>query len=477
MLVYHDLNGFDMVYALTEQTINNQFKTLWALGVLPSAWQATVANLHAIDVQLGAPSISFAASSSQSRQVSLSVPITSGTLTYALVSTDAQGQPSLTPQQVEIHGATLVLTASLNLAEVAAGYRELARIPAEVKAQLSTFDDSMFALSQIFMDLEDANLLNSFQLDTEGRVDTSQPTVYGQVRDLIQALIQDVGAGGSPYILGYSVTDKTPQADDATWRPTGVSFSLFPDGAYPLRNSLNYLLETMGKPVPGGGSGVFGANWVSRDDVQGSFVFSQDLVLNTILDALTETLPVTKDSFTTTDNANFTATFSNDIDGTTTITLSPSAGTNTIMIAFHATFHKKMHDKAGSSIGYVEGWINWVSTMSFTVDAQSNTVNVSVTNSVPETYKKNHPNTLGKIEHVLAVFADFVLTIITFGQVNDLFEKMVKSDWNTSIGTKMAVAMQSLRTRIILPAGSQLFFKDCRFLSDGTMLLTTTIQD
>ena len=136
-----------------------------------------------------------------------------------------------------------------------------------------------------------------------------------------------------------------------------------------------------------------------------------------------------------------------------------------------------MYDRAGSDIGYVDGWINWVSTMTFTVDSKTHDINVSVTNSQPQTHKDDHPNALGQFEQVLAIFADFIITIFTFGQVQDLFEDMIKEDWTTNLSTNLGVAVQGVRTRIVLPAGSELIYKDVRFLSDGTMLLTTTIQD
>jgi hypothetical protein len=327
------------------------------------------------------------------------------------------------------------------------------------------------------MNLEDVNLLNNFQFNTNGSIDMTQPELIGHVRDLIQAYVNSLMNSENPYILGYSVTDKKVERPDATWNPTGGSFSVYSDAAYPLRSSLNYLLETRNKPVPGSGEGIFTSNWVTRDDVQGAFVFSQELALNKVLDQLSTALSISTDSFTATDNRLFTATFNNDIKGQTTVSVSPVAGANTISIAFHVSFEKDMYDEAGSYIGYVDGWINWVSAVTFTVDSKNNTINVSVTNSQPQTYKADHPNALAEVERVLATFADFILSVFTFGQVKDLFENMVKADWSSNINANIDMAIQNIRTRIILPAGSQLFFKDCRFTDDGTMLLTTTIKD
>jgi hypothetical protein len=478
MLTYHDLDGFDMVYALTDQTINSQFKLLWALGVLPSSWKASIKNgLYSIDAQLGTPSFSFDPKDSSARNVNLILPLSKGTFNYASVEVDDDGNPVVKRQKSDISGSTLQLTSSLRLADVAASYADASHIPAEVKAQLDAFDDSMFSIQNLFMDLEDANLLNTFQFNTNGRIDMTQPELVGRVRDLIQAYVNGIKNSANPYILGYSVTNKHAEGSDATWKPTGATFSTYSDVAYPLRSSLNYLLETANKPVPVGNVGIFTSNWVTQDNVQGTFVFSQELVLDEVLDALTSALPVSKDSFSASANGDFTATFANDIQGNTTVTVSPVAGTNTIDIAFHATFRKEMYDKAGSDIGYVDGWINWVSTMTFTVDSKTHDINVAITNTQPQTHKDDHPNALGQFENVLAVFADFIITVFTFGQVQDLFEDMIKEDWTTNLSTNLGVAVQAVRTRIVLPAGSELIYKDVRFLGDGTMLLTTTIQD
>jgi hypothetical protein len=478
MPTYHDLDGFDMVYALTDQTINSQFKLLWALGVLPSSWNASIKNgLYSIDAQLGTPSFSLDTKDKSASNVNLVLPLSTGTFNYASVEFDDDGNPVVKRQKSDISGSTLQLTSSLRLADIAASYSDASHIPAEVKAQLDAFDDSMFDIQHLFMDLEDANLLNTFQFNTNGRIDMTQPELVGRVRDLIQAYVNGIKNSGNPYILGYSVTNSQSEGSDATWKPTGATFSTYPDGAYPLRSSLNYLLETNNKPVPVGNVGIFTSNWVTQDNVQGTFVFSQALVLDLVLGALAKALNISTDSFSAGANGDFTATIANDIQGNTTVTVSPVAGTNTIDVAFHATFRKEMYDKAGSDIGYVDGWINWVSTMTFTVDSKTHDVNVDVTNSQPQTQKNDHPNSLGQFEDFLAIFADFIISVFTFGQVQNLFEDMIKEDWTTNLSTNLGVAFQGVRTRIVLPAGSELIYKDVRFLSDGTMLLTTTIQD
>jgi hypothetical protein len=50
-------------------------------------------------------------------------------------------------------------------------------------------------------------------------------------------------------------------------------------------------------------------------------------------------------------------------------------------------------------------------------------------------------------------------------------------DWNIKVSTTLDIKLDPAQQRIVLPAGSELFFKDLSFLSDGTMLLMTTIKD
>jgi hypothetical protein len=478
MLTYHNLDGFDMVYAVTEQTINNQFKLLWALGVLPSNWKASPKRGYSIDAQLGTPSVNFDTGDSSARKVNLVLPLTKGTCAYNTVDFDENGNPVATPHHVDISGSKLQLTCNLSKAPITEDqYAGAPHIPSEVKGQLDKFDDSLFSIEHLFMDLEDAHLLNNFDFITNGRVDMADPAVVSQVRSLIQAYIEGLKKpGANPYILGYVVTDRKAVGSDATWKPTDVTFSTYSDKAYPLRTSLNYLLETAHNPLPGGNAGIFTSNWVKQDNVQGTFVFSQKLVLNQVLDALAKALPkLSKDSFSANpDNNQFTATFGNDVGGKTTVTVSPKAGTNTIEIAFHATFNKGVYDKAGSYIGYVDGWINSVSTLTFTVNSKTNDINVSVTNSQPQTHQEEHRNSLGWFE----TYAGAIFAAITANPAALIvFLNLSLEDWNIKVKTAIDLKLDPAQQRIILPGGSELFFKDLSFQSDGTMLLTTTIKD
>jgi hypothetical protein len=483
MLTYHNLDGFDMVYAVTEQTINNQFKLLWALGVLPSSWKASPKRGYSIDAQLGTPSVNFDTGDSSARKVNLVLPLTKGTCDYNTVDFDDDGNPVATPHHVDISGSKLQLTCNLSKAPITKDqYTGAPHIPSEVKEQLKKFDDSLFSIEHLFMNLEDAHLLNNFKFITNGRVDTTDPAVVSQVSSLIQAYIEGLKKpGASPYILGYAVTDKKAEGSDATWKPTDVTFSTYSDKAYPLRTSLNYLLETQNKPLPGGNAGIFRSNWVKQDNVQGTFVFSQGLVLKNVLGAIANALPkVSENSFSANvDNSQFTVTFGNDVGGKTTVTVSPKAGTNTIEIAFHATFNKNAYDWAGSKIGTVDGWINQVSTLAFTVDAKTNDINVSVTHSPQQTHQANHPNDLGKFESWVAENADAIVpsvAVIAPGSLK-LFKDITEAPWKNKVSTAMDIMLDPAQQRIILPGGSELFFKNLSFQSDGTMLLTTTIKD
>jgi hypothetical protein len=478
MAQFNNLNGFDMVYAVTEQTINAQFKLLYAMEILPGEWKATLQNgLYVIDAQLGCPSVSLNTGDSSSRKALMTIPLTTASFTYASIGLDANGNPVVEKATKDISGSKLKLKINVSLAEIAATYKDAAHIPQSVKDQLQNFDDSMFNLQHLFLNLEDADLLDSFEFDTNGIVNTNQPELIRQVRSLLESFINTKKGSENPYILGYSVVNKRPDPVEPTWKPTGVTYSVYTDAAHLSRSSLNYLLETAGKPVPGSGAGIFNHNWVNSDEVQGSFVFSQELILTKLIESLARVLHMPSSVFKNNNANEFFANAPNDIGGITVCTVTPISNSNTIQVKFNNHYKKNMHDQAGSYIGYIDGEINWVSTIHYDVDSKNNSIKVSVTNSDPTTTKNDHPNALGKFERVLAIFADFIISIVTFGQVNDVFQNMIKTDWSANITSGLETGVKDLTTRIIMPAGSELMFKDTRFYSDGSLMLTTTIKN
>ena len=460
----HDLNGFDMVYALTESTINAQFETLWGLEILPGDWDISSGS-SSMQATMGVPTVNLLTNN----QVKLTIPITGGTFSWYVVDTSTD-PPQAVKQTADVAGAVLTLTTSLNIASLSNDeVRGSAVIPAEVKTQLQNFDDSMFSIEHIYMNLEDANLLSNYSFNCD-QVDMTNADTVTALTSLVKAYIDGLKDSKNPYILGYQVTDSNTPSD-ATWKPTGVTYATFKDNAYPTRNSLNFLMETHGKTVPS--APVLSANWIQADDVEGTFVFSQELVLPQIIEAI-PFFGLSINDFSTTDNKNFTYSGNGN-----TITVTLQDGENTVNIFFHIYFRQEVYDHSAfhSHIGYVDGYFYWTTQLMFEVDPTTHTINILPNNSTMQVDAQPHPNSLGIFEAALAIFADIIGSIITFGQANFGFTDMVNQDWNTAIPQLSNIGIHDVQSRIILPAGNELIFKDCRFQSDGSMMLTTTVSD
>lgn len=140
------------------------------------------------------------------------------------------------------------------------------------------------------------------------------------------------------------------------------------------------------------------------------------------------------------------------------------------------TFRQDVHDRAGSGIGYVTGWLKWTTAITLGFDKDDN-LSVSIANSPTQHDSEDHPNALGKFEQVLAVFADAVLRIVSFRQAPNVFEDLVNGDWNVRVSANLSVISADMRSRLVLPAGSEFFFKDARLSQEGHLVMTTTIKN
>ncbi|WP_027416048.1 hypothetical protein [Aneurinibacillus terranovensis] len=484
MTQFSNLNQFDMVYALTQETVNKQFELLSVFGVLPTTWHVSIKKgLYGVDSELGTPTVGFNTGDSSSRRVNMYIPITKGTLTYStILGIDDNGKVLVKTDTHDITNAKLTFKVNVSIAEIAATYKDSKLIPKTVKEQLTNFDDSMFSIQHLFLNFEDANLLDSFELDTSGVSagvpGTDDPEFINNVKALFKAFIEPLKGSDNPYVLGYSAVDRKVESSDATWKPTGVTYSVYSDAAHLNRSSINYLLVTDGKNVPGSGAGLFNHNWVFADNVQGTFVFSQELVMKNILDAIAKQMNIHYDKFERDGTLiRYQVTIPNDIGGNTTCSVVPKVTTNQIIANFVATYKKDVHDKAGSYIGYIDGDIRWTTAFRYDVDSAKGTISVNVSSTDQARTENEHKNALGEFEDVLADFADAFISVFTFGQVNDVFNNMVKEDWSLSISTSLSADIQGLKTRIILPGGSEIMFKDVRFYEEGSMLLSTTVRN
>lgn len=140
-------------------------------------------------------------------------------------------------------------------------------LPPATQKQIKNLGEDMFSVQQLFLDLNNAGLSNSYQI--KGLDKTS--TIYIMLTKVFFAeyfaqLSKDGGV-----MLGYSVKASKPFPDSVSLIPTDLNFevSAYKDSGKPTTDydayTLNYLImsegHTMPAPVP------FTWNWVDKDDI------------------------------------------------------------------------------------------------------------------------------------------------------------------------------------------------------------------
>ncbi|BAU67469.1 hypothetical protein STA3757_48910 (plasmid) [Stanieria sp. NIES-3757] len=468
------LAGFDLVYAVTQQTINKQLQLLAVESVLPSKWQYQhPENKFGIDADLGIPVVDMNTGDASSRKVLVHFPLNGGKINYLTIDVE---KFTIVPKSANVVGWQLTLTINLSLAEIAAKLiSEHKKIPSAVKQQLTAFTEDLYEISHLFLNFEDADLVESYQLTAPNNTDMNDPNVINQVKNIVQSLLNTLKGSDNPFIFGYTVNNKKPPASNADFIPTGTTYSVYPEPAHLPRSTINFLSVTNGRKVPGVGYGIFTHNWVTTDDVQGAFVVAQNILMSKILPPLAEIMDAKASDFKPS-GTRLTLTKPNDRGGHITCTVTPMGGTNQILADFYSDFDQDVHDKAGSKVGNVTGYMKWTTTISFGFDKQNN-LSVSVVNSPVEQSHTNHLNALGQFEKVLAIFGDAIIKIFSFGFAPNVFEDLIQDDWKFNINADLSVITADMKTRLVLPAGSEFFFKDAIMSSQGHLTMTTTIRN
>lgn len=470
MTDFTNLDGFDLVYAVTEATINSQFALLAAEQILPTSWSAKSDDgLATIDATLGAPVVSFATGANAGALLQLALPLMTGTFAFWEVQPQPTGPPTSVQVTKDIAGSVLVFTSGLNLAELQSTAD--AAVPAEVKAQLDKFDPSMLSLQQLFIDLEDTNLTTA-KLDTSA-LGTISVQTEGDIQGLISQWVKQVAGSKQPFLLGITAIDRTPPSVDPTWSPTGMTFGLQPNPTAGL-STVDFQLVTGGRTVPAGGPSA--TAWVSDPAAQGAFAISQQLIMANLVSSVAAAISKPTSIFTA-GNGAAVASFGNDIGGTTSVSITPQVGSAAIVVAVDATYRKEVHDKLGLDIGYIGGTIDQSVTLTLDVDSSTGVVSATLVASEQNMTKQEYPNTLGEVEKVLATIADALFSGIAIAFSGGIFEMLSDEDWSQAmVQTTFSPAVE-ITERIVMPGGGQIIFKDAVFGSDGSLRLTTTVSN
>lgn len=113
------LNGFDLVYAVTQHTVNKQIQLLSIESILPTKWTyQNPKKKFGIDADLDTPVVDMNTGDASSSKVLVSFPLTSGKITYLMIGFDADGNPTVVPKSADVTGWQLTLTVNLSLAKL-----------------------------------------------------------------------------------------------------------------------------------------------------------------------------------------------------------------------------------------------------------------------------------------------------------------------------------------------------------------------
>ncbi|MEV6908510.1 hypothetical protein [Amycolatopsis sp. NPDC051071] len=281
------MSGLHMVWAVTEQTINDQLKLLVNNGVIER--KITVGDLDKDDICLtggiGIPTVELT-NPMGPKTARLKVPIVTGTAKYL----ERRGR-TLVSKDVSADGWCLVLRTVLNLSDKKAKVEELGKdLPESVSKILEKFTSSDFSIQQIFLDLQNANL-TSFDPDASdlGTLDPGLAALIG--KGLVKYFAASRTPGRNPYVLGYIA--QAPHNDPSKLQPTNADFSLTryrtSGGGLDVRhdrNTLNFLLMTGGQKVPVDAgnftrnlvaSGGAGTGYVAFDTLKKAWIESEIL--------------------------------------------------------------------------------------------------------------------------------------------------------------------------------------------------------
>ncbi|MDN5284653.1 MAG: hypothetical protein JWR38_927 [Mucilaginibacter sp.] len=288
------MTGFDMVWAITQNTVNSQLD--WLSGqTIPT--QVTIGDINndagAINGTIAPPTVSF--DTGEPHLAYLYLTFSGGTFTYW----SGYGKSAI-QKNSPIAGWKIAFSVHLNIAQIAQDFiKDGKAIPQEIKDMLTNFDSTMFSIQSIFMDFENSDL------STYNDLKSSLPGATNQVADTFNSMLRvwllDHKGSDNPFILGFPVTAKQPTDDvKAVFNPTGANLSThayeYPlnknDGSKDGLSTLNFLLVTGNRSIlddpalmrPDAGS--FHKNLVETNDIDGKAFIAQEVFFEKYLNDL-----------------------------------------------------------------------------------------------------------------------------------------------------------------------------------------------
>lgn len=290
LLPAFDLQGFDMIVSITQETINYQLKELWKKGIvhkhLSFAAQAESTVKHikqavsvGLEADLAPPTVEILDGSDNRRKLLFHLKMTSGSL--ASDSFDSR---------LLFANWEYVFTVDLDMQEIAhAAVQNHTAIPDEVKNHLAGFTEDMFTIRHLFMDFQDADLATYDKSrshcplpDDWGGGDLAQKPgdfTLTLVQAALEGHFKALTGSANPYILGYAVASKQAGGVNLlpTLDPTAATFSTNYNSTNQTLSSLNFLVMTNHHPLPTDpAAALFTQDAVAATDADGRFLVAQD---------------------------------------------------------------------------------------------------------------------------------------------------------------------------------------------------------
>ncbi|MEO1680432.1 MAG: hypothetical protein AAFU80_19990 [Pseudomonadota bacterium] len=472
------MKGYDLMFAVSELTLNAQFELLSVTGVLPARWTVPPNDEgYSIDVELGMPKLRLFTPSGDNSSADLIVPLSSGSMTLMTLS-----HGEAVPVQHDVSGWYLVLHQDLAIAEIAAADAAAHKaVPDSVQTMLKHFDANDFSVQHVFMDMENVDFSNekgAFSLlpDKGAGPDTGSPMILMQLNALVQSLVNSLKGSNNPFIFGYQAVDKVESKSKASFTPVSATFTKYAVEAVE-RRALVFLCVTEGKAPPAVDVDL-GYDPIQSHDVQASMTVDFKVVANFLLPPIADAGGFDVSKARITDNV-ASMSKANNYNGSVRMELSPLTNASTMRATFQSDYHDvTIKDKLGTKIGTIEGVMEWFVDFNFAVDDKGKvSIATSHSSKVQDLHHKAKENTMGKIEGWLASVADELTKLLTFEQESGGFNDMVKHDWSKEVSVPLAAKFNDVSMNFVLPAGNILFFKDALFDSAGNLRIDATYKD
>jgi len=236
------LGGIDIVSAITQATINDQFAGLKQLKVIPDDLELKLPKgVGTLKVKLLAPTVILGLED-KPRQILFILHFSSGSFS----TFDEDSEPTLIP----FGAGALALNVDVNLDNISGN-----KAPKSVQEAIKNLGPGMFSMRQLYLDFQNAILANYDPVHTKLPQTLLNDPYFMTGLTMLLKSMHDKGAN----ILGYAVTVTNPNevAPEApTFPPTDINFATniyvarATNKRTPELDTLNYLLMTQKRPFP-----------------------------------------------------------------------------------------------------------------------------------------------------------------------------------------------------------------------------------